>query len=139
MAALALALSAIFAPMVADVSTTWGLVLTIFLWAVAGLGLSVVSPAFFAAAGHIPGVSTSWAVARLSLFNSSVAIFAKAFMGASVEGYGLALAFFFPIVLAIGSGVIAGIFARRAKAAELESASPLTGPISLVVDDQGSR
>lgn len=139
MAAGALALSAIFAPLVASYNTVLGLALTVFLWAVAGLGLAVVSPAFFAAAGHIPGVSTSWAVARLSLFNSSVAIFAKAFMGASVEGFGLSLAFFFPIVLAIGSGIIAGIFAKRAKMAELENAAPLTGPISLVVDDQGSR
>lgn len=139
MAAGALALSAIFAPLVASFNTVLGLALTVFLWAVAGLGLAVVSPAFFAAAGHIPGVSTSWAVARLSLFNSSVAIFAKAFMGASVEGFGLSLAFFFPIVLAIGSGIIAGIFAKRAKMAELENAAPLTGPISLVVGDQGSR
>ncbi|MFM2019806.1 MAG: hypothetical protein RL718_387 [Actinomycetota bacterium] len=139
LAAGALALSSIFAPMLAAINTTFGLLLTIFLWGVAGLGLSVVSPAFFAAAGHVPGVSTSWAVARLSLFNSSIAIFAKAFMGATVEGYGLALAFFFPIVLAIGSGIIAGIFAKRAKMAELENAAPPTGPISLVIDEPGNR
>jgi hypothetical protein len=139
MAAGALALSAIFAPILAQLNTAAGLLLTIFLWGLAGLGLSVVSPAFFAAAGHIEGVSTSWAVARLSLFNSSVAIFAKAFMGATVEGYGLALAFFFPIVLAIGSGIIAGIFAKRAKMAELENAAPPTGPISLIIDEPGSR
>lgn len=138
-AAGALALSVMFAPMLTAINPIFGLILTAFLWGLAGLGLAAVSPAFFSAAGHIPGVSTSWAVSRLSLFNSSVAIFAKAFMGATVEGYGLALAFFFPIVLAIGSGVIAGIFARRAKVQELENAAPPTGPISIIIDETGNR
>lgn len=139
MAAGVLAISALFSSTLASISPSLALLATVFLWGLAGLGLSVVSPAFFSAAGHIPGVSTSWAVSRLSLFNSSVAIFAKAFMGATVEGFGLSLAFFFPIILAIGSGVIAGIFAKRAKVAELENAAPPTGPISIVIDQSGNR
>lgn len=139
MAALVLALSALFSGALTAVSTTLGLMVTVVLWLMAGLGLSFVSPAFFSAAGHLPGVSTSWAVSRMSLFNSSVAIFAKAFMGATVEGFGLSLAFFFPIVLAIGAGVIAGIFAKRARAQELASAGPATGPISIIIDQPGNR
>ena len=139
MAALVLALSALFSGALTAVSTTLGLMVTVVLWLLAGLGLSFVSPAFFSAAGHLPGVSTSWAVSRMSLFNSSVAIFAKAFMGATVEGFGLSLAFFFPIVLAIGAGVIAGIFAKRARAQELASAGPATGPISIIIDQPGNR
>lgn len=139
LAALALALSAMFAPMLVSVSSGLGLMVTMVLWGLAGLGLAAVSPAFFSAAGHVPGVSTSWAVARLSLFNSSIAIFAKAFMGAAVEGVGLSLAFFFPIILAVGSGIIAGIFAKRAKVAELENAAPPTGPISVIIDESGKR
>ena len=138
-AAFALALSAMFSSMLVAVSSGLGLLVTVVLWGLAGLGLATVSPAFFSAAGHVPGVSTSWAVSRLSLFNSSVSIFAKAFMGATVEGFGLSLAFFFPIVLAIGSGVIAGIFAKRAKVAELENAAPPTGPISVIIDEPGNR
>jgi len=60
-------------------------------------------------------------------------------MGAAVEGVGLSLAFFFPIILAVGSGIIAGIFAKRAKVAELENAAPPTGPISVIIDESGKR
>jgi fucose permease len=136
LAAVTLALSAIFSGMLADISPGLGLLVTVFLWGLAGLGLSPVSPAFYSAAGHIPGVSTSWAVSRLGLMNSTTAIFAKALMGATVEGVGLSLAFFFPIVLAIGSGVIAGVFAKRARVSELEGAAPPTGPISIVIEQR---
>jgi hypothetical protein len=139
MAAIALALTAIFAPMLTESSPTLGLVVASLLWGLAGLGLSPVSPAFFSAAGHIPGVSTAWAVSRLSLFNSMVAIGAKTMMGALTEGVGLSLAFFFPITLAIGSGVIAGLFASRARRSELDAAAPPTGPISIIVSPESNR
>lgn len=139
LAALALALAAIFASMITDVSPTLGLAIASLLWGVAGFGLSSVSPAFFSAAGHVPGVSTAWAVSRLSLFNSMVAIGAKTVMGALTEGVGLSLAFFFPITLAIGSGIIAGMFASRARQSELNAAAPPTGPISIIVTQEGDR
>ena len=109
------------------------------LWGVAGFGLSSVSPAFFSAAGHVPGVSTAWAVSRLSLFNSMVSIGAKTVMGALTEGVGLSMAFFFPITLAIGSGIIAGMFASRARQSELNAAAPPTGPISIIVAPESDR
>jgi len=136
MAAIALAISALFSGMLSEISSGLGLLVTVFLWGLAGLGLSPVSPAFYSAAGHVPGVSTSWAVSRLGLINSTTAIFAKALMGATVEGVGLSLAFFFPIALAIGSGIIAGGFAKRAKSQELEGAAPPTGPISIVIEQR---
>lgn len=139
MAAIAMALTAIFAPILTDSSPTLGLVVASLLWGLAGLGLSPVSPSFFSAAGHIPGVSTSWAVSRLSLFNSMVAIGAKTMMGALTEGVGLSLAFFFPITLAIGAGVIAGLFGSRARRSELDAAAPPTGPISIIVSPESSR
>jgi hypothetical protein len=139
MAAIALALTAIFAPMLTESSPTLGLVVASLLWGLAGLGLSPVSPAFFSAAGHIPGVSTAWAVSRLSLFNSMVAIGAKTMMGALTEEVGLSLAFFFPITLAVGAGVIAGLFASRARRSELDAAAPPTGPISIIVSPESNR
>lgn len=139
LAALALALTAIFAPMITDVSPMLGLTTASLLWGVAGFGLSSVSPAFFSAAGHVPGVSTAWAVSRLSLFNSMVSIGAKTVMGALTEGVGLSMAFFFPITLAIGAGLIAGMFASRARRSELEAAAPPTGPISIIVPPEGDR
>jgi hypothetical protein len=84
-------------------------------------------------------VSTAWAVSRLSLFNSMVAIGAKTMMGALTEGVGLSLAFFFPITLAIGAGVIAGLFASRARRSELDAAAPPTGPISIIVSPETNR
>lgn len=139
MAALALALTAIFAPMITDISPSLGMLVASLLWGVAGLGLAAVSPAFFSAAGHVPGVSTSWAVSRLSLFNSMVSIGAKTVMGALTQGVGLSMAFFFPITLAIGSGIIAGLFASRARKSELDAAAPPTGPISIVVSPEDNR
>lgn len=139
MAALVLALTAIFAPVLTEISPTLGLVVASVLWGLAGLGLSFVSPAFFSAAGHVPGVSTAWAVSWLSLFSSVVAIGAKTMMGALTEGVGLSLAFFFPISLAIGAGIIAGMFASRARRSELDAAAPPTGPISIVVSPESNR
>lgn len=133
-AAVALGLAALFAGPVAEANQVAGLVLGSLLWGLAGLGLAPASPAFFSAGGQVPGVSTAWAVSRLSLFNSSVAIFAKAFMGALVEGVGLANAFFFPVVLALISAVIAEQFAKRAKRADLNVVAPPTGPISIIPD-----
>ena len=139
LAAITLALAALFAGPVADADSTLGLILGSLLWGLAGLGLAPASPAFFSAGGQIPGVSTAWAVSRLSLFNSSVAIFAKAFMGALVEGVGLAYAFFFPVVLAIIAAIIAEQFAKQAKRADLESAAPPTGPISIIPPNEEGR
>ncbi len=139
LAAMALAIAALFAAPVADANPTLGLLFGSLLWGLAGLGLAPASPAFFSAGGHVPGVSTAWAVSRLSLFNSSVAIFAKAFMGALVEGVGLSNAFFFPVILALISAVIAEQFAKRAKKSDLENAAPPTGPISIIPSPDDAR
>lgn len=132
-AAVALSAAALAAPWVASLSTVTGLVVTMALWMIAGLGLSGGSPIFTAAAGHIPGVSTAWAVSRLSLMSSILSIMAKTMMGALVEGVGLSLAFFFPITLAIVSSFIAAGFAQRAKQAELDAVSPPTAPMPIIV------
>ena len=139
MAAVALAAAALFAGVVADYNVGLGMLVGSLLWGLAGLGLAPASPAFFSAAGHVPGVSTAWAVSRLSLFNSSVSIGAKALMGAITEGVGLSLAFFFPVVLAIIAAVIADQYAKRARQSELGAAAPPTGPISIIVppDERG--
>jgi len=78
-------------------------------------------------------------VSRLSLFNSSVAIGAKAGMGALTEGVGLSTAFFFPVILALISGVIADQWAKRARRSELNAAAPPTGPMSVIVAPDEDR
>ncbi len=139
LAAIALALSAVISPAVAGVSVQLGMFVTAVLWGLAGLGLAPVSPAFYSAAGHIPGVPTSWAVSRLSLVNSTVSIGAKTMMGALSQGVGLSLAFFFPIALAVGSGLIAASYAKRARRSELDAAAPPTGPISIIINEDAAR
>jgi predicted MFS family arabinose efflux permease len=139
LAAIALALAALVSGPVQSLSSNAALILAMVLWGIAGLGLSGGSPIFTAAAGHIPGVATSWAISRMTLMSSSATILAKILMGALVQGVGLSFAFFFPVTLAIMSGLIAAVFATRAKQAELESAAPPTGPISIIIDEQGDR
>ncbi|MDG2497539.1 MAG: MFS transporter [Aquiluna sp.] len=139
LAAGSLAVAALLSVPVAGVSSQLGLLVTAIFWGFAGLGLAPVSPSFYSAAGHIPGVSTAWAISRLSLFNAVVSISAKTMMGALSEGVGLSLAFFFPITLAIGAGLIAGSFAKRARRSELDAAAPATGPISIIITEEGDR
>ncbi len=139
LAAGALAIAAMLSVPVASVSSQLGLLVTAIFWGLAGLGLAPVSPAFYSAAGHIPGVSTAWAISRLSLFNAVVSIAAKTMMGALSEGVGLSLAFFFPITLAIGAGLIAASFVKRARRSELDAATPATGPIAIIITEEGDR
>ena len=133
LAAVVLAAVALLAPLASGLSSTFGLLLTTLLWSVAGLGLSPGAPTFTSAAGHVPGVSTAWAVSRMSLMSSSVTVLAKTLMGALSEGVGVSTAFFFPVALAIGSGLIAHQFAQKAKQAELDSVSPPTAPMPIIV------
>jgi hypothetical protein len=136
LAAGVLALATISAPFLADTSSNLALAATMVLWLVAGLGLAPGAPTFLSAAGHIPGVSTAWAVSRLSLMSSTMQVMAKTLMGALAEGVGLSLAFFFPVTLAIVSGLIALQFTKRAKQADLDSVSPPTSPMPIIVIEE---
>jgi hypothetical protein len=138
-AAGAFALTAIVAAPLAGINQYLGLSVSGVLWLIAGLGLSSLAPVFSSAAGHIPGVSTSWALSSISLFSSTVTVLAKTLMGALAQGVGLSLAFFFPITLAIGAGFIAATFAKQARRSELADSAPPTGPISVIIVDEEGR
>ena len=139
LAAAVLALATILAPMLADTSSSLALGSTMILWGIAGLGLAPGAPTFMSAAGHIPGVSTAWAVSRLSLMSSTMQVMSKTLMGALAEGVGLSLAFFFPVTLAIISGLIAHQFAQKAKQADLDSVAPPTSPMPIIVIEEERR
>jgi hypothetical protein len=128
-----MAIAAFLAPVLSGMDKTIGLLVVMLLWLIAGLGLASGSPTFTAAAGHIPGVSTAWAVSRLTLMSSMLSIMAKTMMGALVEGVGVSYALFFPISLAIMSAFIAAGFAQRAKRAEIDSVAPVTAPMPIIV------
>lgn len=139
LAAGVLALAAISAPLLASSSSILALGVTMLLWLIAGLGLAPGAPTFMSAAGHVPGVSTAWAVSRLSLMSSTMSVMAKTLMGALAEGVGLSLAFFFPVTLAIVSGLIAHQFAQKAKQADLDSVAPPTSPMPIIVIEEERR
>lgn len=139
LAAVVLALATILAPLLADTSSSLALASTMVLWGIAGLGLSPGAPTFMSAAGHVPGVSTAWAVSRLSLMSSTMQVMSKTLMGALAEGVGLSLAFFFPATLAIISGLIAHQFAQKAKQADLDSVAPPTSPMPIIVIEEERR
>ena len=136
LAAVVLALVASSAPLLAESSSTLALGVTMLLWLIAGLGLAPGAPTFMSAAGHVPGVSTAWAVSRLSLMSSTMSVMAKTLMGALAEGVGPSLAFFFPVTLAIISGLIAHQFAQKAKQADLDSVAPPTSPMPIIVIEE---
>jgi predicted MFS family arabinose efflux permease len=80
-------------------------------FAVLGLGLCVVVPQSFSAAGRLDPASTGVAIARVNLFNYIGFVVGAALIGAVAEGAGLRLAFVVPAVLTLGVVGLAGSFA----------------------------
>lgn len=135
MAAGAMLLGVLVAPLLVSTSPMLALVVLCLFWAVSGLGLAPMVPSFFGAAGHVAGLTTAQALSRMLLVNTVAVSIAKIFMGALAEGIGLVLAFIFPVTMMFIAGILAGKVAKSAKRKEaMDNAFPLTGPIS-VVDD----
>lgn len=98
---------------------------------IAGLGESIMVPAFYSAASHVRSIPPTQALARMGLANSLIFILAKGVMGALADGIGLALAMIFPILTFFGSGYIQGIVGKRAQKMEAQNLEnyPPTGSI----------
>jgi MFS family permease len=86
-------------------------------FAVLGLGLCVVVPQSFAAAGQLDPAGTGLAVARVNLFNYAGFVVGAALIGLVAQSRGLRMAFAVPAVLAVGIVVLARSFRPRAPAA----------------------
>jgi MFS family permease len=126
-------LGLLIAPPLVEQSPILALVVISFFWALGGFGLAPVVPSFFGAAGHVAGLSTSQALARMSLVNALAVIAAKVAMGGLAQGVGLEIAFILPIVLMFIAGITAGKVAKRAKRKEaVENAFPITGSLTIV-------
>ena len=126
-------LGLLIAPPLVEQSPILALVVISFFWALGGFGLAPVVPSFFGAAGHVAGLSTSQALARMSLVNALAVIAAKVAMGGLAQGVGLEIAFILPIVLMFIAGVTAGKVAKRAKRKEaVENAFPITGSLTII-------
>jgi len=117
----------------AGINNWLGLGVTAGLWLVMGLGLSGVGPTYFAAAAHIPQVSTAWALSRMQLMNQFAVIGAKALMGAIAEGFDVSSAYLFPVLLLVLGAVIARKTTSLATPEDYEAVSPTTGTITLPI------
>lgn len=137
-AALALTVSVVLAGPLTAISPWWGLSMTSVMWLVVGLGLASVAPTYFAAAAHIPQVSTAWALTRMQLMNQVALIGGKALMGALAEGFNPSIAFLFPVVLLLVGSVIAAKTTVSAQVEDYGAVSPTTGTITLPIirDDE---
>jgi MFS family permease len=82
-------------------------------FAVLGLGLCVVVPQSFSAAGQLDPAGTGLAVARVNLFNYVGFVVGAGLIGLVAQGRGLRMAFGVPAVLAIGIVVLARSFRPR--------------------------
>jgi hypothetical protein len=89
-------------------------------------------PGFYSATGHIEGLSTAQALSRMALFNYTVIIFAKMFMGSLIDASSLPLAMIFPIVMFAIASVISGFVAKNHSTDKQSEtlAYPPTSPIT---------
>jgi hypothetical protein len=109
------------------------LVVTSIGWGVAGLGMAPLVPAFFGAAGNVPGISTPQALSRMALVNTINFMIAKILMGALADGTNLVAAYVFPVLLLLVSSLMAGVVVRRARREDtLDNAFPATGALTVV-------
>jgi hypothetical protein len=128
-----MALGVIIAPPLVEQNQILALVVLSVFWALGGFGLAPLVPSFFGAAGHVTGLTTSQALARMSLLNSLAVIGAKVVMGGLAESVGLQIAFVLPIVLMFIAGILSGKLAKQAKRKEaVENAFPITGSLTVI-------
>ena len=128
-----MALGLVLAPPLVEYNQILALAVLSFFWALGGFGLAPLVPSFFGAAGHVAGLTTSQALARMSLLNSLAVIGAKVVMGGLAEGVGLQIAFVLPIVLMFIAGILSGRLAKQAKRKEaVENAFPITGSLTVI-------
>jgi predicted MFS family arabinose efflux permease len=128
-----MALGLVLAPPIVEYNQILALAVLSFFWALGGFGLAPLVPSFFGAAGHVPGLTSSQALARMSLVNAVAVIGAKVIMGGLAEGVGLQIAFVMPIVLMFIAGVLSGRLAKQAKRKEaVENAFPITGSLTVI-------
>lgn len=129
---IALALAIFSSATLADSNQGLALFLFCFFFAITGYGISSMVPGFYSATGDIKGLSTAQALSRMALFNYTVIIFAKMFMGSLIDSTSLPIAMIFPIVMFAIASVISGFVAsRNSKISRTETlAYPPTSPIT---------
>jgi MFS family permease len=90
--------------------------LSIAAFAVVGLGLSLVVPQSFSAAGRLDPAGTGIAIARVNLFNYIGFVVGAGLIGAVAEGWSLRWAFVVPAIMVAGIVILAPAFRTHAPA-----------------------
>ncbi|MEN9992818.1 MAG: hypothetical protein RLY83_388 [Actinomycetota bacterium] len=105
-----------------------------FFFFIAGLGESIMVPAFYSAASHVRSIPPTQALARMGMANSLIFIVAKGVMGTLADTVGLTLAMLFPILAFFGSGYMQGVVGKKADKLEAQNLEnyPPTGTIPIV-------
>ena len=134
-AGISMAIGVLLGSTLAPINQNLALIMVSVFFFIAGLGTAPMVPSFFSAAGYVKGLNTAQVLARMSFMNAIAIIGAKYLMGALALNAGLTLAFLFPVLTFLCAGVLAGMVAKRATAAEtMNAAYPATGAMSLVED-----
>ncbi|MFB4279321.1 MFS transporter [Nonomuraea sp. MTCD27] len=97
--------------------------LGIVAFGLTGVGLSVVAPQSFSAAGRLDPAGTGVAIARVNLFNYVGFIVGAALVGGIADAAGMRIAFAAPLVLAAAIIVLAPGFAPKRAAATTDQAA----------------
>jgi MFS family permease len=105
-----------------------------FFFFIAGLGESIMVPAFYSAASHVRSIPPTQALARMGMANSLIFIVAKGVMGTLADTVGLTFAMLFPILAFFGSGYMQGVVGKKADKLEAQNLEnyPPTGTIPIV-------
>ena len=105
-----------------------------FFFFIAGLGESIMVPAFYSAASHVRSIPPTQALARMGMGNSLIFILAKGVMGSLADNFGLTMAMLFPILAFFGSGYMQGLIGKKATKLEAQNLEnyPPTGTIPIV-------
>lgn len=129
---IALAISIFSSAALAETNQGLALFLLCLFFAIAGYGISSMVPGFYSATGHIEGLSTAQALSRMALFNYTVIIFAKMFMGSLIDASSLPLAMIFPIIMFAIASAISGFVAKKHSTDKKSEtlAYPPTSPIT---------
>ena len=131
---LAMALGILASHFLLPVSPLLAVTVEAVFFFIAGLGESVMVPAFYSAASHVRGIASTQAIARMGMVSSLSILVAKGVMGTLADTVGLTLAMIFPILTFFGSGYFQGLASKHSSRMEAENLEnyPPTGSTPVV-------
>jgi hypothetical protein len=130
----AMTLGLVFGLLLVPVNQLLAVAVQALFFFIAGLGESIMVPAFYSAAAHVRAIPTTQVLARMSLANSLIFIVAKGVMGTLADAVGLALAMIYPILTFFGSGYMQSLIGKKVGKLKIQNLEdyPPTGSTPVV-------